>query len=461
MKTQNRNIKSRRAAAVALIVCLVAAWGAPVRADYVVADSETTSPEASHPEQRSLSKLIESTKVIVPYGGTVLNPDSVQSTIALFYINQFRHFQDPKAPYFMLMSKDSRLAMGVGGKVKFNGWYGWNGALSSSDFNPSGITIPHDPSAMRELGASASGTAVFFTLLGRSNRFGNYMAYVEGKFSGYNHVDFTLKKAYITLGNWTGGLATSTFCDPASQTPTVDGSGPNGRMDRSNILVRYMHTFGKNRHWTVAGSFEFPSSDVTDDGVHTKKSPDYIPDLAALGQYQWDGGLSHVRISGLLRFIPYRDLVVGKNHTKAGWGLQLSTVVKAASPLTFYGHATIGEGHASYIGDLGDAGIDLIPDPSQPGKLRAPTIFSYSVGAKYNFTDNLYSCLAFSQLSNHPGSGAAPDMYKSGLYGAVNFFWDISPRFTVGAEYLIGRRENISGSHACADRVDAMLEFSF
>ena len=49
--------------------------------------------------------------------------DSVRQVIATFYYDQFRHFQDPGAPYFLFMSKDAQLAMGIGGAVRMRGYY--------------------------------------------------------------------------------------------------------------------------------------------------------------------------------------------------------------------------------------------------------------------------------------------------------------------------------------------------
>ena len=40
--------------------------------------------------------------------------DSVNSIITTFYYDQFRHFSDPAAPYFLFLSRDSQLAMEIG-----------------------------------------------------------------------------------------------------------------------------------------------------------------------------------------------------------------------------------------------------------------------------------------------------------------------------------------------------------
>jgi len=147
--------------------------------------------------------------------------------------------------------------------------------------------------------AVAAGTGFFITLMAHKPQLGYLSAYIEGNFDGYKHQDFKLKKAYVTLNDFTIGYATSTMSDPAAQAPVIDGAGANGKVSRTNVLVRYLHTFkGK---WSVGGSVEFPQAYVDEIPDQAKKCADYVPDIAAMAQYQWDGGLSHIRISGLLR----------------------------------------------------------------------------------------------------------------------------------------------------------------
>lgn len=285
------------------------------------------------------------------------------------------------------------------------------------------------------------------------------MGFIQGDFSGYNNSDFKLKKAYFTAGDWTVGYATTTFEDTQAEPSTIDGAGPNGINSRTNILVRYMHKFKKN--WTVAGSFEFPSSSIDADGIHTKACSDYLPDVAAFMQYEWAGGESHVRLSGLGRVLTYRDLVVGRNYNIFGWGAQFSTVLKIIPQLHMYGIASVGQGHESYTTDLASGNFDLISDPDKEGRLYAPTAVGYVLGAQYYFTPKLYADVALSEQRYYPKKNPGDGQYKYGLYGAFNLFWDITPRFEVGMEYLAGKRMNFNGTHGCADRVTAMVMLSF
>lgn len=385
--------------------------------------------------------------------------DSIAKLLNIFYYDQFRHFQDPRAPYFMFLSKNGDLALGVGGQVKIRGYFDWNGSIPNTGFVPFDIPIPKNPASMKALSASASGTGLFFTLLGSNRLLGNYMAYFQADFSGYNHRGFRIKKAYVTIRDWTAGYAVSTFEDTQAEPATVDGSGPNGINSRKNILVRYLKGF-KNR-WKVAGSVEFPSQSISADGVHTMACTPYIPDFAAFLQYEWNEGSSHLRLSGLLRTLTYRDLIKGINHNITGWGLQLSTVINPLPTMKLYGIVSTGQGHASYTTDLGNGEFDLIPEVGHEGKLYAPWAAGIVAGVEYFFNKKVFMNVAFSEQTYYPRPNPHDSSYKYGLYAVGNIFWDITPRFELGFEYLHGKRKNFNGESGSANRIMAMFEVSF
>lgn len=422
------------------------------------AQSDSLPDEQLSIEQQKRKEMIASTHIITE-GGEVIHKDSIEKLINRFYVDQFRHFQDPRAPYFMFMSKDSNFALGVGGLVRMRGYFDWDGSIPASGFSPYMIPIPKNPENEKNLWATPAGTGLFLTLLGKNTVLGNFMAYVQADFSGYNNRDFKIKKAYIQTDHWTAGYAKTTFEDTSAEPPTIDGAGPNGVNSRTNVLVRYITTF-KNK-WTVAASFEFPKSSIAADGTNTKACADFLPDLAAFAQYQWDGGESHIRLSGLIRVLSYRNLLQEKNHSIVGWGAQLSTTLKICRELNLFGIASIGQGHESYTTDLAGGSFDLVSRPEDPGKLYAPTATGFVLGARYYFTPKVFSCIALSEQRYYPKVNPDDSQYKYGLYGALNVFWDITPRFELGAEYLAGKRMNFNGEHDNANRITAMMMFSF
>ncbi len=384
--------------------------------------------------------------------------DSIRNLIEMFYFDQFRHFQDPEAPYFLFLSKDAKLAMGIGGAVRMRGYFDWDGAIPASGFAPYLIPMEPDPTKKRKFGTTPAGTCLFFRVIGQNKLLGNYQLYIEANFNGYNSRDLHLKKAYATINDFTIGYANSTFSDPAAVPPTVDAQGPNNKLSNTAVLVRWMPRVKNN--WVFAISAENPSTSIAFDNVDTKKVDEWIPDAAAFVQYEW-GRTSHVRLSGIVRSLSYRDIKTEKNHYRTGWGLLLSSVAHPIAPVTTYATVNYGHGYAGLGGDLLIGAYDMIGTPGNPGHLYAPASFGWCLGVQYNIKPNLFISTSFSQTRFLPAHKVDPSEYKYGLCGNVNIFWNMTPRMQVAAEFDYGNRTDFSGQSRWAKRIGAMAQFSF
>lgn len=386
--------------------------------------------------------------------------DSVQTMLARFYMDQFRNARDPEAPYFTLMSKDANLAMGIGGVINLTGWFDWSGMVEGVDFNPYRIVMPRTPENLRNLSASASGTSIFISIMGRNTPVGDFRAYVEGGFVGYGGMDFTLKKAWFQIQDFTAGYANTTFSDPSAQPNVLNPVGANGKVDKANMLVRYMHTW---RHrWSVAASVEFPSSHQGVQEGLTRKMRDYVPDFAVLGQYAWNRGMSHVRVAAILRQLNYRDLLTERNRHITGWGVHLSAVVRAGQRLTLYALGSVGQGIASYTADLWHGNYDLLPTPDQPGHLYAPTTVGATAGVKVDIAPRLSTTVCAATLRNHAKrTPIDASTYKYGQFLSANIVYYLMPRLQFGLEYLAGKRANYDGETGNVNRLQASAIFSF
>lgn len=384
--------------------------------------------------------------------------DSVRRKIAAFYYDQFRHFMDPGAPYFLFLSKDSKLAMGLGGAVRMRAYYDWGGAIPAKGFVPALIPIPANPTDMRHFGSTPAGTCLFFRVFGQNKTLGEYQLYIEANFSGYQSRDFKLKNAYAIINDFTVGYTSSTFSDPAAVPPTVDAQGPTNKITPTSVLVRYMPVF-KNK-WVFAVSAETPETQIGAYDNNTQAVSNWLPDLAAFVQYQW-GADQHVRLAGILRTLSYRNVLQEKNHNKLGRALQLSVVAHPHQALTTYATASYGHGYASLCGDLMIGANDLVADPERPGILYAPASYGWCLGLKYNFTPMLFASISASQTRFLPKHNISPDAYKYGIASAVNVFWNMTPRMQLGLEYDFGYRRNFNGAHRSAQRMGAMCMFMF
>lgn len=398
-------------------------------------------------------------KIIYFGKGEAEHPDSSTKLIRQFYENQFRHFQDPLAPYFLFLSRDNNLAMGVGGVVRMRAYFDWGGSIPSPGFAPYLIPMQKDPTSKRNLGTTPAGTALFFRVLGRNKALGNYQLYIEANFNGYEARDFHLKKAYGQINDWTIGYTNSTFSDPSALPPAIDASGPNAKMSATSVLVRWLHAF-RNSHWTMAASVESPSDKIDVIAGETAKVNQYIPDVAVFGQYGF-GSRGHVRLAGILRTLPYRNIIEQKNKTALGWGFQLSTYWQPDDHFTLYGMLNGGKGYQSLGGDWLMGNYDLVASPDKKGTLYAPGAIGGYAALQYNLNPSMFFSATYGATRYMPKDKGTPDEYKTGTYIAVNYFWYLTPRISCGAEINIGRRGNMDGRHAWARRAGVLAQFSF
>lgn len=411
-----------------------------------------------------IDSLVASTKIIDIDGGHTLytaeDTARLRAQIERFYYDQFRHSQDPGSPYFMFISKESGLMMGLGGVVRMRGWYDFGAAVPGNGFLP--YTIPMDPSPANhnKLGTTPAGVCLFLRLAGHNRIFGDYQGYIEANFNGYQGRDFHLKKAYVMFRDWTVGYASSSFSDPAAVPSTVDASGPNNKMDHTAVLVRYAPRL--SGHVLGGISVETPDTYVAADGVSTLTRSSYIPDVAGFIQYDWGTNASqHVRFAAIYRSLPYRDVLAASNRNVAGWGVQFSSVSHPVDPLTLYLTVNYGAGYAGMGGDLLAGAYDLIGDPNEPGRLYAPRSFGWNVGLQYIFTHNLFVTVSGSQTRFLPSKAISPDEFKYGLMGVVNVFYNPVPRVQLGAEFDFGKRQDFSREHRYARRLGLMAQLSF
>lgn len=384
--------------------------------------------------------------------------DSSAAMLHRFYVDQFRHFQDPLAPYFLFLSRDNNLAMGIGGVVRMRAYYDWGGSIPSPAFAPYLIPMHKDPSSPRQFCTTPAGTALFFRVIGSNKTMGDYQLYIEANFNGYEARDFHLKKAYGQINDFTIGYTNSTFSDPGALPPAVDAAGPNAKMSATAVLVRWLHEF--RRGWSLAASVESPSNSIDVQENVTGKVTQYVPDLAAFGQFAW-GPSGYVRVAGILRTHPYRDLIAQRNHTVMGWGLQLSGRYQPENHFTLYGCLNGGRGYMSLGGDWLMGRYDVVAKPGQEGRMYAPGAIGGYAAVQYNLNPQMFFSATYGATRYLPEDNGFTDEYKSGMYIAVNYFWYLTPRISCAAEFNLGRRENMDGRSAWARRAAIMAQFSF
>ena len=176
-----------------------------------------------------------------------------------------QHFQDPRAPRFLFMDKEGKVALGIGGYVKGTMSVDMDGISDNLDFVTADIPAPPQTNMRNQFQMDASTSRIFLKLVGNDTQVGDFTVYLETDFRGKNghQYDLRLRQAFIQLGGWKVGKARTTFADAAACPPTIDFEGPSGSVSTKNTMIQYSHQFGK--HWSTAMAIETPSASYTTD----------------------------------------------------------------------------------------------------------------------------------------------------------------------------------------------------
>lgn len=399
---------------------------------------------------------------LIPSRAVIVSGDKEKSgdLVAVLYDKSELHYTDPNAPRFLFLDREGKIALGIGGYLKGTIQYDFNGSIDDgASFVTYDIPVPNNPAQRSKFYGNVNHSTIFLQLVGRSSKFGYYQMYVQTNFTGNGKTGYgvKVKQAWASLGNVTMGLARSTFVDPSAGTPGIEDQGPTGEMTGKNVLIRYAKTFGKG--WRVAAGIEMPDVSVTTIGTSTEKINPRVPDIPANIQYSWGAG-SHVRLSGLLRNMSYRNLQTNKNKIKTGWAVQLSGLVGIINNLDLYFQGAYGRGYGRYINDFEDNGFDLVSG-RHDGEMTAPKMTNFELGLKCSLSEKMFLAASYSQARLFDVGYLGGDTYRYGQYVSASGFYDIIPDLRLGVGYVFGKRTDFSGESGKANTVIAMLQYNF
>lgn len=372
-------------------------------------------------------------------------------------------FNEPTAPRFAIVGKDRRFYLGIGGMVKGTLSYDWGNPVDNPiAFIPAAIPMNQPAGNGGLVQFSAATSNLFLEIVAMPGEKRQLGAYVSANFRGPNY-GFRLRFAYVTYRGFTAGFNYSLFSDVAAAPPTIDYQGPCGLAVAPNGVLDYVYEI--NRHWKVAVGAELPIADATTDeysymvNQRTGDMPGYV-------QYSWGGGLSWIRLSGLLRGLMYHDAVADRNRTCLGWGVKLSGSAAVSDRLRAFYEYSYGKGMSNYLQDLNGAGLDMVPDAGCRGRLKCVGAWGMHAGVQYTLSRGLFVSSTYSMVRNYAPryTGGTVDwmsQLKYSQYVAANAFWNITDNLQTGVEYLWGRRADMDGRRKCDNRIQAMLQLSF
>lgn len=387
------------------------------------------------------------------------NHSSYETMKAVYEANGL-HFQDPRAPRFLLLDKRGRVALGMGGYVKGTLSVDFAGIANNPDFVTATIPVPLHPDMRNQFQMDVSTSRLFLKLVGRNTAIGDFTVYMESDFRGLvdGYFGMRLRQAYVHLWRIKAGLAWSTFTDAEVMPPTIDFAGPSGGVCTHNLMLQYNQPLGE--HWNMAVAAEMPVATYTTINNISSSIKQRIPDVPVYLQYTWGKNRSHVRLSGLFRALSYRNIVAAHNSYTVGWAAQLSSVINCGKHVTIYCQGVYGRGYADYLNDLGGNGYDLIPS-HRSGMLMAPYAMGIVGGVQYTFNPSWFVSASYSQCRLYDTTSMSSNTYRYGQYVVANVFYNLFNNCQLALEYLYGNRHNIDGLSGNAHRINAMIQYNF
>ena len=366
--------------------------------------------------------------------------------------------RDNNLPRFAVVGKDGKFYLGIGAQFLGEGVFDWGGTMSSPTLmTPSAIT-PSGAGNGSSLAFGWQSSSIhlnFVAMPGSKDQIG---VYFKGNFMG-NDNSFNVFHFYAKYRGLTVGYTNSAFNDGAAEPYTIDFEGPNGYPFITLFTAYWQQQFGHN--FSGAIGIDAPTASLTT-GSTTATVSQRIPAIPLYLQYGWKEGAGHIRLSGIVRPLQYRDLDRTKNATLVGGGVQLSGMTPIAGGLSAQFNAAYGAGIGTYIQDDNGLGLDAVAS-TEAGKMEMVKTMGVTGGLTYNFSPKVSSNVVYSHVTNWFGDKAAVsgDTYRDGDYVAANVVYAINKYVSAGLEYDYGHRKAVDGTSLHTNRIQCQFAVTF
>jgi len=277
---------------------------------------------------------------------------------------------------------------------------------------------------------------------------------------------FRLRHAYGELGAFGAGQYWSPFMDIDVFPNSLEYWGPTGMVFFRNVQVRWMPIKGDTR---LTFALERPGASgdagVLADRIELQNVKGRFPAPDFSGEYRMGGSKGYVEVAGIVRYMKWDDVLEDQfelSDSAVGWGINLSSNIKATASDTLRLQAVFGEGIQNYMNDSPvDVGIVRNDgDPRRP--IRGETIPVTGVVAflDHNWNSRLSTAIGYSGQFHDNTEGQTANAFKNGHYALGNVLYSPVPNAMVGMEFQWGRRENFSDGFS-SDAVKIQFSFKY
>ncbi|MFI3292459.1 MAG: DcaP family trimeric outer membrane transporter [Rikenellaceae bacterium] len=365
----------------------------------------------------------------------------------------------------LTINEDGKYSISVSGNVNMRLGYDFNGSITSHpDFVTALIPVPGDYSSDKFFYMDATTSRVEVKGLAKSEKLGDVVLCLNMDFRGGSMGSYTprLRLAYVEFAGFTIGRSYTTFCDLGAAVPNIDFEGPCVCPYIYTTQLGYTHSWLDERV-NIGVALEhhgYQSMSLNDDFVAQSI---YLPTIPAHVEYKWGKDLnSHIRLTGLYKSNPVYDVANDRTINLNGWGTQLSGSIGVGERLKFYYSGTCGEGITDFMQDLYGSGLDVTMSDTTTPQPQLTFMNGWQIVGLMQTSERTLISMGYSAVNIcGDASRFEADDYRRGEYAYANIFYSLTPRIKFATEYLWGKRKNVNNESNTANRINAMVQYSF
>jgi hypothetical protein len=275
---------------------------------------------------------------------------------------------------------------------------------------------------------------------------------------------------YGQWGAFGAGQTNSIFMDIDVFPNTLEYWGPNGMLFFRNVMLWWRpYTTPAGSKFTIALERPGASGDlgIAADRIELSDvTPRFsAPDISS--EYRYADSWGHVELGGIVRWMSWDDNVVDAfdlSGTATGWGLSLSSNIKAGKNDVIRLQGIYGAGVENYFNDAPvDVGL-----ATNPGNLITPVTGEAlgNVGLvaylDHRWNSAWTTAIGYSRVDIDNSDLQDPSAYSSGQYASGNLLWSPLSNVLIGGELLWGDRKNFGDDFSSDNfRVQFSFKYSF
>ena len=257
-----------------------------------------------------------------------------------------------------------------------------------------------------------------------------------------------LRHAFVKYNKWTLGQTWSTFQDVGALPEALDFVGPaESTTFIRQAMIRY-----------TSGNLELAAENPQTFVSGGTRDRSTMPDLIGRYTFKLDGG-SYVKLAGLVRNLKIQDTGSGSQADETGFGISASAKFMLDNGDDLRAMVTLGDGVGRYVG------LGFVPDgyiDATTGDIETAESLSWFVSYRHLWNSKWRSNIMYGTTSiDYSDDLQAASFNDTASSIHVNVIHNILPKLDVGAEFIWGEREIVSGTDGDFTRFMLSAKYAF